>query len=138
MEPVLIFIALFASIFGISYFYLITRNKERLALIQSGADASLFTSGKRKPRNWNYSIVLVLGFMAVGIGLGILVGHFLEQQAYVHALELKQSYEIKHVPSYFPHLYVMAIFFFGGLGLIASFFTLRAINKKDEQKLIAI
>ena len=40
------FIALFAAIFGIMYVYYTTRHKERMALIEKGADASLFNTGK--------------------------------------------------------------------------------------------
>ena len=41
-------ISMFAVIFGIVYLYLSTRNKERLALIEKGADATIFMSGKSK------------------------------------------------------------------------------------------
>jgi hypothetical protein len=136
MEPVIVFIAFFASVFGIAYFYLITRNKERLALIQSGADASLFKAPSRNNSNWAYAIVLVLGFMAMGIGLGTFVAHLVEQQMYIQQFALKRSGDIEHVRHNFPHLYVMAIFFFGGLGLTSSFFVIRALNKKDEKSLV--
>ena len=33
---------IFGSIFGVFYLYFSTRNKERLALIEKGADASIF------------------------------------------------------------------------------------------------
>jgi Domain of unknown function (DUF6249) len=46
METLVAFIALFATVFGIMYLHLTTRNKERLALIEKGADASLFNTGK--------------------------------------------------------------------------------------------
>ena len=38
--PTFIFISLFIVIFGICYLFFSTRNKERLALIEKGADAS--------------------------------------------------------------------------------------------------
>ena len=37
---------IFGSIFGVFYLYFSTRNKERLALIEKGADAKIFASGK--------------------------------------------------------------------------------------------
>jgi len=46
MEVLVAFIAFFATIFGIYYVSVTTRNKERMALIDKGADASLFNTGK--------------------------------------------------------------------------------------------
>ena len=43
----LIPISFFLVVFGIIYLYFSTRNKERLALIEKGADASIFNLGKR-------------------------------------------------------------------------------------------
>ena len=40
---ILIPISMFTAIFGIVYLYLSTRNKERLALIEKGADAAYFS-----------------------------------------------------------------------------------------------
>ena len=40
------FIAFFAAMFGVMYVYYSTRHKERLALIEKSADASLFNTGK--------------------------------------------------------------------------------------------
>ena len=51
---VLVPLIVFASLFGIIFVWLSTRNKERLALIEKGADASLFTV-KRSHRN-NYTL----------------------------------------------------------------------------------
>ena len=47
MEALIVFI-IFGSIFAIAYLYFSTRNKERLALIEKGADASIFVKGKRE------------------------------------------------------------------------------------------
>ncbi len=46
METAIVFIAIIAAIFGIMYLFYSTRHKERLALIEKGADASLFNTGK--------------------------------------------------------------------------------------------
>ena len=46
MEVIIIGI-IFGSIFGVFYLYFSTRNKERLALIEKGADASIFMKGKQ-------------------------------------------------------------------------------------------
>jgi hypothetical protein len=73
------FIAFFATVFGIMYVFYSTRNKERLALIEKGADASLFNTGKdaKDMFNWN-KFTLKVGMFLVGIGLGVIVGALLE------------------------------------------------------------
>lgn len=69
---------IFGSIFGVFYLYFSTRNKERLALIEKGADASIFMKGN--PKNaapfWKV-LILNLGLLAMGIGFGILLGSIL-------------------------------------------------------------
>ncbi len=121
MEASITFISLFATIFGISYYFLYTRNKERLALIEAGADVSLFqappTKRKRHPA---YSIALVIGLMAMGIGLGVIFAFLLD-----YSLELGYKNQ---------SAYIAGIFFFGGLGLVTSFLLLRWLDKKDEEK----
>jgi flagellar biosynthesis protein FliQ len=74
---ILIPISLFAAIFGMVYLYFSTRNKERLALIEKGADASIFNIGKRAGPSWKV-IVLNLAFLLMGIGLGVFIAHILE------------------------------------------------------------
>ena len=76
-EEILIPISLFAAIFGMVYLYFSTRNKERLALIEKGADASIFNIGKRSGSSWKV-IVLNIAFLLMGVGLGIFIAHLLE------------------------------------------------------------
>jgi len=79
MGTLVAFIALFATVFGIMYVFYTTRNKERLALIDKGADASLFNTGKEGQGsvNWN-KFTLKIGMLLVGIGLGVIAGAILE------------------------------------------------------------
>ncbi|WP_159950753.1 DUF6249 domain-containing protein [Polaribacter septentrionalilitoris] len=69
---------IFGSIFGVFYLYFSTRNKERMALIEKGAEASIFMKGN--PKNaapfWKV-FILNLGLLAMGIGIGILLGSIL-------------------------------------------------------------
>ena len=109
MEAVLIPLIVFSSIFGMIYVWLSTRNKERLALIEKGADASLFTSKKEYRTNYT----LKLGMLAVGIGIGVLVGSLLSSYT---ALEEEVA---------FPSM----IFLFGGMFLIGN----ALIEKKDKE-----
>jgi hypothetical protein len=114
MEPVIVFLALFATIFGISYVFLSTRNRERLALIEKGVDASLFES-----KGFKFSIakfILNIALLLVGIGFGILFGSILEKR-------MGLDDEIA-IPS--------MIFIFGGLGLIAGFFITRKIEQGNK------
>lgn len=105
METALVFIALFAATFGIMYMYYTTRHKERLALIEKGADASLFNTGKVKTGtsfSWS-KFSLKTGMLFVGIGLGVIAGAICES-ASVFANEETG--------------YISMIFIFGGLSLV--------------------
>jgi len=76
MEAVVLVI-IFGSIFGVFYLYFSTRNKERLALIEKGADASIFNIGKRSGSAWKV-IVINVAFLLMGVGLGVLIANILE------------------------------------------------------------
>ena len=108
MYEILIPIVLFASIFGIAYVFLNTRNKERLSLIEKGADASLFATKK----NHRSNLTLKFGMLAVGIGIGILIASLLE------------SYTVLDEEVAYPSM----IFLFGGMFLVAN----AMIEKKDR------
>lgn len=102
---------IFSALFGIVYIFLTTRNKERLALIEKGADASLFNTGKKGN---GFSIVLSIALLAIGIGLGVLLGAMLAQGGMDEDVS-----------------YPASIFIFGGLGLLASFFINRKLEKEN-------
>lgn len=106
MGPLIGFIALFATVFGIIYLYLSTRHKERLALIEKGADASLFNTGKeRNYTNLWGKLSLKIGMLAIGVSLGIIVGAILENaEIFDEGIS-----------------YTSMIFLFGGLSLITFY-----------------
>ena len=108
MEAILIPLIVFSSIFGIVYVFLNTRNKERLSLIEKGADASLFAS----KRNYKSNLTLKFGMLAVGIGVGILIASILD------------TYTVLDEEVAYPSM----IFLFGGLFLVAN----AMIEKKDK------
>jgi hypothetical protein len=98
------FIALFAAIFGVLYVYYSTRHKERLALIEKGADASLFNTGKEASKsgiNWG-KVTLKIGMLFMGVSLGIIVA------------ALMSNAGILDEDANYPAM----IFFFGGLSLV--------------------
>jgi len=94
---ILIPIAFFGAIFGIFYLYITARNKERLSMIEKGADASMFST-KRK----YYAMTLKVGMLLIGVALGILVGSIIDQYT---MLEEEVGY-------------FSMIFLFGGLALV--------------------
>ncbi|HKK43823.1 MAG TPA: DUF6249 domain-containing protein [Bacteroidales bacterium] len=107
MEVLIGFIAFFATIFGIFYVFYVTRNKERLALIDKGADASLFNTGKEESAsvfNWN-KVTLKIGMFLMGIALGIIAGAILEANDVL----------------FDGAAYTSMIFFFGGLSLVVYY-----------------
>ncbi|MFY0653535.1 MAG: hypothetical protein JXQ96_15940 [Cyclobacteriaceae bacterium] len=114
MEPVIVFVVLFATIFGICYVFFTTRNSERLALIEKGMDASLL-SQKKKP----FSIakfILNIALLFIGIGMGIFFGDLLSRS-------LQMDEEVT-IPS--------MLFIFGGIGLITGFFITKNLENKDS------
>ena len=108
MEAVLVFISLFVVIFGIFYLHYSTRNKERLALIEKGAEASIFFSAKSQKKShvpiWKV-LILNLSVLLMGVGAGVFIGSILE------AYTLIQD-EVAYTGS---------IFLMAGLGLFIGF-----------------
>jgi hypothetical protein len=114
MEGLIGFIAFFATVFGVVYVHYTTRNKERMALIEKGADASLFNTGKEAVK-WNFSwskFTLKIGMLAMGIAIGIIVAALM-----VQAQILDED-----------ALYSSMIFFFGGLSLVLFY----VIDRKSK------
>jgi hypothetical protein len=79
---VIIPLAFFGVVFGIFYLYVSSRNKERLALIDKGADASIFNIGKRGS-SWKV-IVINFACLIVGIGVGTLIGSIIDEYTNLH------------------------------------------------------
>lgn len=69
---------MFGVLFGIFYLYLSTRNKERLALIEKGADASIFMRGKGHTSPIWKVLILNLALLLMGIGLGVFIASILQ------------------------------------------------------------
>lgn len=70
----------FLMVFGIVYLFLSTRNKERLALIEKGADASIFVPSKMNGHIASWKIFLInFAVLLMSVGLAIFIGAFLEE-----------------------------------------------------------
>jgi hypothetical protein len=111
---VLVFICMFLVTFGIAYLFFSTRNKERLALIEKGADAKIFVKGSHNGSIPLWKIVLLnLALLLMGIGSGIMIGGILNSNANVR-------WDIAMPGS---------IFLMAGTGLLIGFF----VSKKLER-----
>ena len=97
-------LSFFAVVFGIIYLYLSSRNKERLALIEKGADASIFTRGASKSPIWKV-IILNLALLLTGIGVGIFISTLI--------------YEYSNIES--DAMGVAIVFIMAGLSLLVGF-----------------
>ncbi|QBA63588.1 DUF6249 domain-containing protein [Muriicola soli] len=112
---VIIFISIFLMIFGISYLYLTTRNKERLALIEKGAEASIFVKGKKEGTApfWKV-LILNIALLLLGIGLAIFIAALL--------VEIGLDEDVA---------YPGTIFIMAGLGLFLGFTLTKKLDKED-------
>ena len=72
VADVLIPVSFFLAVFGIFYLFLSTRNRERLALIEKGVDASIFMGDKSKSSMFKL-VLLNLALLSMGIGVGVFV-----------------------------------------------------------------
>ncbi|MCK5400455.1 MAG: hypothetical protein KAJ28_02375 [Flavobacteriaceae bacterium] len=106
---------LFGIIFGIFYLHYSTRNKERLALIEKGADASIFVKGKREHAAPIWKVLtLNLALLLMGIGIGIFIAAILHYNLGVD----------KDVA------YPGTIFLMAGVGLFIGFTMTKNLDKK--------
>ncbi|MGB5699223.1 DUF6249 domain-containing protein [Muriicola sp.] len=112
---VIVFISLFLVVFGICYLYFTTRNKERLALIEKGAEASIFVKGKREETAPFWKVLIVnLALLLMGIGVAIFVASFL-----ANALGLDEEVA-----------YPGTIFLMAGVGLYLGFTLTKKLEKE--------
>ena len=116
LTEILIPITLFISIFGILYVYLMTRNKERLAMIEKGTDMSLFARKRGDESPMKFWVIKV-GFLMIGIALGVIVGSLISNEGGLMSED--QAY-----PS--------MILLFGGLALVSSYFVEKKLREKTK------
>ena len=124
IAPALMGLAMMATIFGILYFYLSYRNKERLALIESGADADLFYAKKKKKSSTPF--VLSIGLVSIGLAVGITLGFIIEKLI----IEVENAQGQKE----YPQVYFAMIFLFVGIALVKSYQLSRKYEKEDNGK----
>ncbi|WP_420399014.1 DUF6249 domain-containing protein [Flagellimonas sp.] len=114
-EAILIPISFFLVVFAICYLYFSTRNKERLALIEKGVDASIFFKSKDDGELSTWKIVLInFAVLLMSIGIAIFLG-----SSMVNGLGLDEEIA-------FPG----TIFLLAGIGLMVGFFITKRFEKK--------
>ncbi|MFH1320421.1 MAG: DUF6249 domain-containing protein [Bacteroidota bacterium] len=111
MVEILVPMTMFAMVFGIVYVIISFRNRERLALIEKGADASIFKRESHPLR------VLKFGLLLVGVAIGIFIGHLLVSSGVMNE----------------EAAYPAMIALFGGLSLIGSYFIEKRAKDKEDQ-----
>ncbi|WP_288954769.1 DUF6249 domain-containing protein [uncultured Polaribacter sp.] len=106
---------IFGSIFGVFYLFFSTRNKERLALIEKGADASIFIKGQ--PKNaapfWKV-LILNLSVLLMGIGIGVFLALILDTYSGLDS----------------DAVYPAMIFLMAGVGLFVGFNLTKKLDKE--------
>lgn len=113
-SEVIILPVIFGVIFGMFYLYISARNRERLALIEKGADANIFYSGKRSVTPVWKVIVLNLALLCMGIGLGIFLSSIIESTTNLDG----------------DSVYPGVIFFMAGSGLLVGFFLTKKLSEE--------
>ena len=112
LTGILVPLGAFAMVFGIVYVAVSSRNRERMALIERGADPMLFEAKKKVNNNGTMKV----GLFFLGIGLGVVVAYLVSSGG---GMDEGAAY-----PS--------MIFIFGGLALIVSHLWERKQEKEDE------
>jgi len=112
LTGILVPLGAFAMMFGIFYMSITSRNRERMALIERGADPTLFEA--RKKANG----VMKVGLFFLGIGIGVVMAYLISSGG---GMDEGAAYPAM-------------IFIFGGIALIVSHLWQRKQDKADELK----
>lgn len=105
---------IFGAIFGVFYLYFSTRNKERLALIEKGAEASIFVKGRTHAAPIWKILILNLALILMGVGIGIFIASILHYNMNVDA----------------DVAYPGTIFLMAGIGLLVGFSMTKNLDKE--------
>ncbi|WP_347174010.1 DUF6249 domain-containing protein [Polaribacter uvawellassae] len=126
---VAVFAIIFGTFFGIFYLFFSTRNKERLALIEKGVDAKIFMQGERRKGAPSLAKVFILnlGLLAMGIGVGILLGTLLSYN-FAYDGPWKSRPEKYVSPETF---YAASIFLCAGASLFIGFNLVKKMDKEE-------
>lgn len=106
------FIAFLATVYGVLYYYLSTRHRERMALIEAGLDPAAFSGSSRLG-----TFLLMLGVVFLGVAVAMAAGTL---------IEIISGYSF----SEFPQIYLIVFPLFTGLSLVACYFIARRRERK--------
>lgn len=109
-EIISVFITAIVFSFAYGVIHLLVRRKERMVLIEKGADASMLVS----KQNFNF-YALKIGLLLIGVAIGLIIGAI-----------LVESTTLNNEAAYFS-----MIFLFGGIGLVISHF----MEKKERKEM---
>lgn len=114
----LFFIFSIGGTVGLIYYYYHTRHKERMMLIEKGADASLFQSKPKNKRNYFFTVVLGILFLSIALGIfaGFIFSNLAEGWGWI-------SNDDNPLP------YFIGVLMMIGIGFITSFFASKKLNQ---------
>lgn len=119
LVPIFGMLTTFGTIFGMFYFFITTRHKERMTLIENGFDVSSFTNKKTiNFKRW----LLRISLLVIGIAVGLLIATFIIETYFVKSDRLIYVNDT---------LYPGFIFLFAGLGLLTSYIIENKLDKKQ-------
>ncbi|MDT0644409.1 DUF6249 domain-containing protein [Zunongwangia sp. F363] len=111
-SEVIVLPVIFGSVFGMYYLYISARNRERLALIEKGADATIFYSKNRRITPVWRVVILNLALLCIGIGLGIFLANL-----FIHSFNMEEDVA-----------YPATIFVMAGIGLLLGFYLTKKMD----------
>lgn len=114
LAGILVPLSFFLMIFGIVYLIYSTRNRERLALIEKGVDASIFLQGREKGVPIWKILVVNLAFLLIGSGVGIFLALLI-----ITYTSLEDG-----------AVYPSIIFIMAGIGLLTGFKAAKDLDKE--------
>jgi len=108
LTPILVLLIIFGFIYGVVS--LGVKRKERMRMLEMGADPSVFNTHNPNIAGIRYGLLLI------GVAVGVLLGNIIEATT---CLEEEVSY-------------FSMIFLFGGIALVLSYFMEKHHSKKDQ------
>ncbi len=107
----MIWLGLFAAAFLAWFYFIQARNKERMALIEKGADVASFLTKKETRKRFSFPW-LKFGLLLTGLGLGLGIGLLIISNP-------TMSRDLEDVA---PGIVFATTFIFGGFGMMLSHF----------------
>ncbi len=114
-DEVIIVPLIFFVIFGIFYLFVSSRHKERMALIEKGADASIFYSKKTKNTDLLALIIMNFAILLMSIGVSIFLAPLMH-----YILNVREGIA-----------YPGTIFTISGVGLFLGYKLTMKMSKKE-------